>query len=63
MMQIAANEHRPREAMAYDDVVVEPLVINAQNYLHCKTCDVKDPTQNIIWVSPEGGSRPNDAAL
>lgn len=34
------------------------LQINAQNCIHCKTCDIKDPTQNIIWVPPEGGSGP-----
>ncbi len=33
--------------------------INAQNCVHCKTCDIKDPTQNIVWVSPEGGGGPN----
>ena len=35
------------------------LQINAQNCLHCKTCDIKDPTQNINWVVPEGGGGPN----
>ena len=35
------------------------LQINAQNCLHCKTCDIKDPTQNISWVVPEGGGGPN----
>ena len=35
------------------------LQINAQNCLHCKTCDIKDPTQNIHWVTPEGGGGPN----
>ncbi|MBI5121623.1 MAG: electron transfer flavoprotein-ubiquinone oxidoreductase [Rhodospirillales bacterium] len=35
------------------------LVINAQNCLHCKTCDIKDPTQNIVWTVPEGGGGPN----
>ena len=35
------------------------LVINAQNCVHCKTCDIKDPTQNIDWVTPEGGGGPN----
>jgi electron-transferring-flavoprotein dehydrogenase len=35
------------------------LQINAQNCVHCKTCDVKDPTQNIVWVTPEGGGGPN----
>ncbi|CAM5331820.1 Electron transfer flavoprotein-ubiquinone oxidoreductase OS=Rhodanobacter lindaniclasticus OX=75310 GN=B1991_04755 PE=4 SV=1 [Rhodanobacter lindaniclasticus] len=31
------------------------LQINAQNCVHCKTCDIKDPTQNIVWVAPQGG--------
>ncbi|MFQ5983998.1 MAG: electron transfer flavoprotein-ubiquinone oxidoreductase [Alphaproteobacteria bacterium] len=35
------------------------LQINAQNCVHCKTCDIKDPTQNIDWVAPEGGGGPN----
>ncbi|NHN88761.1 electron transfer flavoprotein-ubiquinone oxidoreductase [Acetobacter conturbans] len=35
------------------------LVINAQNCVHCKTCDIKDPTQNIDWCTPEGGGGPN----
>ena len=35
------------------------LQINAQNCVHCKTCDIKDPTQNIEWVTPEGGGGPN----
>jgi electron-transferring-flavoprotein dehydrogenase len=35
------------------------FVINAQNCVHCKTCDIKDPTQNILWVTPEGGGGPN----
>ncbi len=35
------------------------FVINAQNCVHCKTCDIKDPTQNITWVVPEGGGGPN----
>ena len=35
------------------------FVINAQNCVHCKTCDIKDPSQNIIWVTPEGGGGPN----
>jgi electron-transferring-flavoprotein dehydrogenase len=33
--------------------------INAQNCVHCKTCDIKDPNQNIVWVTPEGGGGPN----
>jgi electron-transferring-flavoprotein dehydrogenase len=39
------------------------LVINAQNCVHCKTCDIKDPTQNIVWVTPEGGGGPNYANM
>ncbi|MBU2883618.1 electron transfer flavoprotein-ubiquinone oxidoreductase [Psychrosphaera sp. B3R10] len=35
------------------------LQINSQNCVHCKTCDIKDPSQNIIWVTPEGGGGPN----
>jgi electron-transferring-flavoprotein dehydrogenase len=35
------------------------LQINASNCVHCKTCDIKDPTQNIVWVAPEGGGGPN----
>jgi electron-transferring-flavoprotein dehydrogenase len=34
------------------------LQINAQNCVHCKTCDIKDPGQNIDWVTPEGGGGP-----
>ena len=33
--------------------------INAANCVHCKTCDIKDPSQNITWVTPEGGGGPN----
>lgn len=39
------------------------LVINAQNCVHCKTCDIKDPTQNIDWVPPEGGGGPNYSGM
>ena len=35
------------------------LQINAQNCVHCKTCDIKDPTQNIDWQVPEGAGGPN----
>jgi electron-transferring-flavoprotein dehydrogenase len=49
-------------AMVYE-VVAEGdklrFQINAQNCVHCKTCDVKDPAQNITWVPPEGGDGPN----
>ena len=50
---------RPETAGNEDAVQVQPyLQINAQNCIHCKTCDIKDPTQNIVWVPPEGGSGP-----
>ncbi len=39
------------------------LQINAQNCVHCKTCDIKDPSQNIVWVTPEGGGGPNYAGM
>ena len=41
-----------------DDAGADKLQINAQNCLHCKTCDIKDPTQNIVWVAPQGGEGP-----
>jgi electron-transferring-flavoprotein dehydrogenase len=46
-----------------DSEGAESLVINAQNCVHCKTCDIKDPTQNIVWVTPEGGGGPNYAGM
>jgi len=39
------------------------LQINAQNCLHCKTCDIKDPTQNIVWITPEGGGGPSYSGM
>ncbi|KIG02978.1 electron transfer flavoprotein-ubiquinone oxidoreductase [Caballeronia concitans] len=42
-----------------NDADEDRLQINAQNCVHCKTCDIKDPTQNIVWVTPEGGGGPN----
>jgi electron-transferring-flavoprotein dehydrogenase len=49
------------EAAASDTAPADSahLVINAQNCVHCKTCDIKDPTQNIDWTTPEGGGGPN----
>jgi electron-transferring-flavoprotein dehydrogenase len=59
----AGPETRYCPAGVYEYVGVEEgepkLVINAQNCVHCKTCDIKDPTQNIEWVTPEGGGGPN----
>ena len=46
--------------IVYDNDGKDPrLHINAQNCIHCKTCDIKDPTQNILWTVPEGGGGPN----
>ena len=47
------------EIVREDDGSNPRLQINAQNCVHCKTCDIKDPTQNIRWVTPEGGGGPN----
>jgi electron-transferring-flavoprotein dehydrogenase len=56
-------ETRYCPAQVYEIVGAEQgtprLQINAQNCVHCKTCDIKDPTQNIDWVTPEGGGGPN----
>ena len=45
--EIVMNDNKPK------------LQINAQNCVHCKTCDIKDPTQNINWITPQGGGGPN----
>jgi len=42
-----------------DDKGDEKFVINFQNCVHCKTCDIKDPSQNIVWTVPQGGDGPN----
>ncbi|MDO3665603.1 4Fe-4S dicluster domain-containing protein, partial [Acinetobacter higginsii] len=46
------------EIMENDDCT-KRFQINAANCVHCKTCDIKDPSQNITWVTPEGGGGPN----
>ena len=47
------------EIVREEDGTNPRLQINAQNCVHCKTCDIKDPSQNIVWVTPEGGGGPN----
>ncbi|MEA3193191.1 MAG: electron-transferring-flavoprotein dehydrogenase [Betaproteobacteria bacterium] len=54
------SRYCPAGVYEFVDLDSKPrLQINAQNCVHCKTCDIKDPTQNIVWVAPEGGGGPN----
>ena len=61
---LTANRYCPAGVYEWvEDASGPRFVINAQNCIHCKTCDIKDPNGNITWVPPEGGGGPNYEAM
>jgi electron-transferring-flavoprotein dehydrogenase len=59
-----SNRYCPAGVYEWVEEAGKPrFVINAQNCVHCKTCDIKDPNQNITWVVPEGGGGPNYSGM
>eukprot|EP00246_Nothoceros_aenigmaticus_P014927 TRINITY_DN5932_c0_g1_i3.p2 TRINITY_DN5932_c0_g1~~TRINITY_DN5932_c0_g1_i3.p2 ORF type:complete len:128 (-),score=8.77 TRINITY_DN5932_c0_g1_i3:229-612(-) len=65
--RFAGPESRYCPGQVYEYISTEggdmKLQINAQNCLHCKACDIKDPTQNIWWTAPEGGGGPGYSVM
>ena len=60
LIDLATIEPSPEAMKLAQETDKDPrFVINFQNCVHCKTCDIKDPSENITWVTPQGGDGPN----